>query len=154
MAGQKKRKLAHILNLGNWANKKKRNLPQAALVPTNDSEGVIPANHWHHDAQAAIASADLDIVEIHHDAEDVTMLDHDTGSTQGDDQTGLPEEESASDNESATGNGGESDSEGVGNAQDDEKNKNWLPPSIETAHAAHTQLDSLISDHNSESHVC
>jgi hypothetical protein len=144
MAGQKKRKLAHILNLGNWANKKKRNLPQAALVPTNDSEGVIPANHWH---AAAIASADLDIDEIHpsHDAENVTLIDHDTGSTQGDDQTGLPEEESASYNESATGNGGESDSEGVGNAQDDEKNKNWLPPSIETAHAAHTQLDSILN---------
>jgi hypothetical protein len=41
MAGQKKRKLAHILNLGNWANKKKKKLPQVA--PTDEGLGVIPA---------------------------------------------------------------------------------------------------------------
>ena len=34
MAGQKKGKLRHILNLGNWAGKKKIKLP--ALVPTNE----------------------------------------------------------------------------------------------------------------------
>jgi hypothetical protein len=79
MAGQKKRKLAHILNLGNWANKKKKKLPQVA--PTDEGLGVIPAI-----ATTSTSSADSDsdmIEEVHHDAENATWINHD--STQGDD---------------------------------------------------------------------
>lgn len=66
-------------------------------------------------------------------------------STQGDSvtQTGAPEGES--DNESDAGDGGKSDSEGVGNVQDDKKHKLWVLPTIEAAHAAHTQLDAILN---------
>lgn len=62
-------------------------------------------------------------------------------------QTGPPEDES--DNESntvtASGDGGESDSEGAGNVQDVKKHKIWVPPSLETANAAHRQLDAILN---------
>ena len=60
-------------------------------------------------------------------------------------QTDPPIDLDESDAESDAGDGGRSDSEGVGNAQDDEKHKLWLPPSIEAAHAAHTQLDAILN---------
>lgn len=153
MAGQKKRKLAQILNLGSWATKKK--IKSSASVPAK--EGVIPS---------IATSSNTDINKIRN----ATWLDHDgmqgDGITHVEDdsdglhhketshvstygdiimQSGVPEEESDKESANSTGDGGESDSEGVGNVQDDEKNKLWLPPSIEAAHAAHTRLDAILN---------
>ena len=49
------------------------------------------------------------------------------------------------DNESDAGDEDKSDSEGVGDAQDDEKQKIWIPPSIDAARAAHAQLDEILN---------
>lgn len=49
----------------------------------------------------------------------------------------LPADEPDSDEE----DGGCSDTEGLGSAQDDEKDKKWLAPSVDAMHAAHGKLD-------------
>jgi len=50
-----------------------------------------------------------------------------------------------SDNESDAGDEDKSDSAGVGDAQDDERQKIWIPPSIKAALAAYAQLDEIIN---------
>jgi hypothetical protein len=60
-------------------------------------------------------------------------------------QASPPMDLEESDDESNAGDEGKSDSEGVGDAQDDERQKIWIPPSIEAALAAHAQLDEIIN---------